>query len=160
LSSATSASAQIRDDSGNKLDGAMSGAASAWTSVFGAVGSSGLTMTSCAPSTTILTPDGDDTAASTSPEESDGVTMSLGASATPTRWRLTVTDASGAGLRTVWATATGATQSVVWDGRGDDGRFVPAGVVTVSAVAIDATDNHSTPCEVSVSVTERYLSPE
>ncbi|MCK6517632.1 Ig-like domain-containing protein [Myxococcota bacterium] len=160
LSSATSTSAQIRDDSGNKLDGAMSGAASAWTSVFGAVGSSGLSMSSCAPSTTVITPDGDDTAASSTPAESDGLTMSLGASATPTRWRLTVTDASGALLRTVWATATGATQSVVWDGRGDDGRFVPAGRVTVSAVAIDATDNLSASCDASVTVTEHYLSPE
>lgn len=160
LSSATSTSAQIRDDSGNKLDGAMTGAASAWTSVFGAVGSSGLAMSSCAPSTTTITPDGDDTASSTAPEESDGVTLGLAASGAPTRWRVTVTDASGDRLRTVWATATGATQSVVWDGRGDDGRFVPAGEVTLSAVAVDATDNLSTPCEASVTVTERYLSPE
>lgn len=160
LSSATSASAQIRDDSGNKLDGALSGAASAWTSVFGAVGSSGLTMLSCAPSTTLITPDGDDTAASTRPEESDGVALTLSASATPTRWRVTVSDASGARLRTVWATGTSATQSVIWDGRGDDGRFVSAGGVTLSAVAIDATDNLSAPCEASVTVTERYLSPE
>ena len=140
----------VRDTAGNKLDGQFDGTNAAFSSVFGDVGVASVSMQSCVAGDT-LTPDGLDGTG----DEADELDIVVTADAAPAWWLLEVD-----GARTQWVAASSASETVAWDGRGDDGLVVPAGSYTVSVSAIDANDNLSGACSRTVQVVEHYAPPE
>lgn len=146
-------SASVRDAAGNRMDGAWTGAPSAFTGTFGAVTDDGIAMTGCTASAERFFPDGDDGAG----DEDDDLTVTLAASSTPTWWAWQALDADGTAVRS--GRASGADASFAWDGRGDDGRIVVTGKYTLRTRAMDAQDNQSDACEVEVTVGQHVEAP-
>lgn len=137
----------IRDDAGNRLDGAESGAASAWTSGFGALGSLG-PVSACNPDNTSFRPDGDDGTGA----DADAVRFTLATSAAPARWAIVVTDPDGDGVRYQHPVAAAATEDWIWDGRDDSGAIVANGTYTIEVYAEDSTGAHGASCFATVDV--------
>lgn len=146
-------STNLRDAAGNKIDGAWSGAASAFTGTFGAVADAGIGSTTCAAGDARFVPDGDDGAG----DEDDEATVTVSASATPTWWAWQALDADGTAVRSGRAAGTDA--SFDWDGRGDDGRIVATGEYTVRTWAVDAQGNRADACDVEVTVGQHVEAP-
>ncbi len=143
----------VRDEAGNRVDGAWSGTAGAFSSVFGAVTSALPVTAGCAVSTDLFRPDGDDGAG----EESDSVEFSPVTAGTPTWWWMVVTDVGDNHVRS--ARVAGSASGISWDGIGDDGLVVPGGDYVVSIVAIDNTDNQGEVCVESITVAHRLELP-
>ncbi|MCP4807527.1 MAG: hypothetical protein GY884_19450 [Proteobacteria bacterium] len=151
---ALTVSKEIRDEAGNKLDGAFDGTNADFISLFGDVGASGASMQSCTADTTI-TPDGN---AGVGDEVHD-LDVTATADAIPTWWLLEIFDSSATAVRNSWVAATSSSDIVVWDGTGDDGFVVAAGVYTVEVSAIDGSTNVSDACSLDVRVVEHYGAP-
>jgi hypothetical protein len=149
-------SADVRDAGGNKLDGDFDGTNASWSGVFGDVGDEGITLSSCTPDTTALTPDGADGVG----QEADEVDLSAVASSSPTWWLLEVYDAEGVLVRTRRVAATAASQTLTWDARDDDGRVLDPGTWTVDLSSIDGSDNLSAACSNDIELVQHYLAPE
>jgi len=149
-------SASIVDRAGNRLDGTYSGSPSDYTVRFGAAGDEGILVSECLRSTEVFFPDGDDGAK----KEVDEVSFDVKASATPVWWQLEVLDASGALVRFHRYPATGDSDSLVWDGRGDSGEVLDAGAWTVHVRAVDSTDNVSDACAAQVELGQHLQRPE
>ncbi|MFZ5482156.1 MAG: Ig-like domain-containing protein [Myxococcota bacterium] len=143
----------LRDASGNRLDGAWSGARGAFTGTFGDVPVTVPDVDACVADTTSFVPDGDDGA----DVEADGVEIALSAASTPTWWWWRVYDAGGERVR--HGRADGATGAIAWDGRGDDGIVVGSGTYTLRVAAVDGSDNAGDPCEVDVEVFQHVEGP-
>lgn len=137
-------SANVRDLIGNRLDGGYLGLAGAFSTVFGAVESAPPEITACTPSADRFVPDGDDGAG----EEADSVTLSLSSTDVPTWWLLEVRDPAGSLTRSY--RYSGSLSTIGWDGRGNDGRIVAAGLWELSVRALDANDNLGTACTTEV----------
>jgi hypothetical protein len=142
----------IRDDAGNRLDGAETGLASAWTSGFGALGTLG-PVSACNPDNTSFRPDGDDGVGI----EADAVRFSLATSTTPARWAITVSNADGEGVRYQHPEAAAASGDWLWDGRDDSGAIVANGTYTVEVYAEDSTGAHGASCFATVDVVNREV---
>jgi len=149
-------SGDIRDASGNKLDGDFDGTNAGFSSVFGDVTDEGLEMDSCSLSAKKITPDGDDG----SGVEADSADAAVSSASTPEWWLLQVWSADGERVRTARTTPTGASDSLTWDARDDDGHVVAAGSYRMDVSAIDAQDNVSEACELSVRISESYAALE
>ena len=77
-------SLNIRDSSGNRLDGNYSGSASSFSLELGDVADSSPDVNSCSKDPAVFRPDGDDGAG----EEADFTTISFSATGTRVRWKL------------------------------------------------------------------------
>lgn len=143
-------SAAARDSAGNRLSGDYSGNASAWSAVFGAVSSS-VPAGSCTIGASAFRPDGDDG------PDADADTIEVALSGTPTWWALAVTDVDGTAVRRTQL--DGASTSLSWDGRGDDGRVVAEGTYTVRVSALDADSNSEDRCTADVALSQRGRAP-
>jgi len=153
--SGASVSLSLRDEGGgNRLDGAWTGTGSDFVVRFGQVDDDELVVTTCAPALERFTPDGDPGAG----EEADEVGLDLVASTAPAWWRLSLV--SGTDETRVWRVAAlGSKDRVTWDGRGADGAVVAPGAWTLRVMALDASDNASSPCETQVEVTQHVQAP-
>lgn len=139
---------QVRDSSGNRLDGDWDGTSSAFTVELGAVVDSAPDVTSCVPDTTTLRPDGDDQPAT---DEADFVEVSLSADAIAALWLLEVYDGNSTERGRFWHTAgTSVPDPVLWDARDQDGVILPNGSYTLVFSAADAALNLGASCEVDV----------
>ncbi|MEE2749912.1 MAG: Ig-like domain-containing protein [Myxococcota bacterium] len=154
--------ASVSDQGGNnQLAGEYSGVAAAHETQFGALGDEGLSVTSCVQNTSTLVVDGDDGSLSGLPGEGDSVEVQVTATGTPAWWLMEVRDGIGERVRSQRTVgSSGATGVLYWDGRGDDGIVVGHGEYGVAVSTIDAHDNLSAPCEIGVSLLQRYSQPE
>jgi hypothetical protein len=92
-------------------------------------------------SSLILRPDGD------GKNDSSQVTASLNNTA---RWKLVFTNATGTALRTFSALTYKV--SATWDGKNQQGQFVPNGIYRWTLTAVDSTGHSATPASGQVSV--------
>ncbi len=147
-------STNVRDVAGNRISGDWSGNTAAWSSTFGAVASTvGTVSAACDFNLLAFRPDGDPGVGS----EADAVVVGLAPASAPTWWALTVSDADGTAVRRT--RVTGASATVTWDGRGDDGIVSDEGTYTVAVAALDATSNAGDACAASVALTQRGRAP-
>ena len=149
-------SADIRDGSGNKLDGDYDGSNASFSAVFGDVVDDAVTVDSCDGATKKVTPDG----SGGSGAEADDFDVAVSASATPEWWLLEVYDNDDTKIRTQRVVPGGSTDTVSWDARGSDGIVVVAGSFRVDISSVDTQDNLSVPCESTVRVVEHYVAVE
>ena len=145
-----------RDAAGNRLDGAWTGASSAFLVTFGLVPATAPDMTDCVAATSRIRPDGDDGTG----DESDDLEISLQATSAPAWWELIVLDADGALVQLDREAGIGATATVAWSGRDLDGAVVESGDYTVSLTPLDASWNEGIGCTRSVHVEQRIQAPE
>lgn len=147
--------AELRDDAGNRLDGALvvGGGPSQFSLTFGDVTSEAPDVTGCSPDQSTFRPDGDDGAG----EEADQVTLDAYATERPAWWRLEVTDGEAEGILLERVRADSATDPLTWDGRGLDGLLVAPGEYTLTVTAEDAYWNTGTPCSTTVTVAQRVM---
>jgi hypothetical protein len=147
--------ADIRDSSGNFLDGDLSGnlSGSDFESAFGDVSDDGLTLQLCALVDTQFVPDGDHSAV---PGQSHQAELSLTSSARGDFWVLDVFDANGDRIRTHREATTGVSTGLAWDGRGDEGVVAPFGVYLLNASVEDAQGNRAAACQTSVALYQAY----
>jgi hypothetical protein len=146
---------QVRDSSGNRLDGDWDGTSSAFVVELGAVTDLAPDMSSCTPDTTVLRPDGDHVAAS---DEADLVVLSLTASDVAEAWRVEVYDSDGAEQGLFWHQAYSAgPMDIEWDARDQAGSILPNGSYTLFISAADAALDLGTPCEVVITIDNRVV---
>ncbi|MDG1482123.1 MAG: hypothetical protein P8R54_21200 [Myxococcota bacterium] len=144
-------STDVTDADSNSLDGAFTGAASAFSLGLGQVDNDAPDLSSCSLSVDEFRPDGDDGAGS----EADSVSLTLSATDVAQWWRLEVLDSDGDLVRMDHHSA-GVTGSSVgtlsWDGRGEDGLVVDNGVYILRTIPLDAAWNEGAGCSDSVKV--------
>ncbi len=143
----------VRDEAGNRVDGAWSGSAGAFSSAFGAVTNALPATAGCTVSTDAFFPDGDDGTG----EEADAVAFTPVTAGSPAWWWLVVTDAADDHVRST--RVDGSAASISWDGTGDDGVIVPSGDYLVQIVAIDNNDNQGEVCLESITLDHRLELP-
>lgn len=149
-------SSSIRDDAGNRLDGAWAGAASDGELTFGGVTENAPGVTGCAPSTATFRPDGDAGAGA----EADEVQVLATASAVPSWWRLDVTDASGSRVAQRVVSGSSTAQTLTWDGRGDGAGVVDNGLYGVIVEALDDLPAPGASCGFTVRIDNHVRPPE
>lgn len=145
------ASTAVRDEAGNRLDGAWSGAASAYAGSFGGTGVGPAAVSACSSSASALRPDGDDG----SGVEAEAVTLTASASATPTWWIRTVSRRGGTLVRVEPVLASSSAVTWTWDGRDATGRVVDDGMYLLRTDTEDAFGERGGACTVTVDVTNR-----
>ncbi len=144
----------LRDDAqGNRLDGAWSGVASAFTVDIGNLPGASPAVLACSLSSQQFTPDGDPGAGA----EADQVDMSLVAASAPSWWWLKVTD-SDENLIWSWR-SDGSTAGLSWDGRSLDGNIVAPGSYKLEGRAVDSHGNIGDPCTQWVEVATHVQAP-
>jgi hypothetical protein len=154
-----SISGAARDASGNFLDGDWTGQAvgSDFVGRFGDVVDQGIAVSSCVWSSSSFRPDGDDS--STVSEQLDSVSVEATSSALGEYWKTTVH--RGVELvRTELSIPLSTTETVSWDGRGDDGMVLPAGLYRVTVSVMDGQGNEDAGCEQVVELEQAYGAPE
>lgn len=142
---------EIRDDAGgNRLSGDWSGNVAAYVGSFG--GPAGavdpVTCTATLPAEGRFRPDGDDGVG----VEADVLEVDLQTVAAPAWWEIAVRDEAGTVLLIDRAVPGGAVDTIVWDGRGQDGAIVGNGTYEVSVVGVDGQGNRGTACVVDAVV--------
>ena len=154
--------ASVSDQGGNnQLAGEYTGIPANHETVFGAVGDEGLSISSCVANTSSLVVDGDDGSLSGSLEEADSVDVQVNATGIPTWWHMVVRDRAGEQVRVLRTVPAGSPSALLsWDGRGDDGIVSEPGTYDVAVSTVDAHDNLSAPCEIGISLYQRYTQPE
>lgn len=143
------AAAGITDAAGNGLDGGWSSSSGVHRAVFGDVAATAATVSSCAPTTTTLRPDGD---TGSSSDEADAVSFSAVASRTPTRWVVDVRDDSNARVWHQKLGATGKSATLTWTARDLTDRVVPDGDYTVTIYGQNIDGTLGTGCASTVKV--------
>jgi hypothetical protein len=144
----TGLSLNIRDDSGNRLDGRYTGSASAFALEFGDVASAAPDISSCSASPDEIYPDGDDGG----DEEADLLTLSFAADSMPGWWEVEILDVEG---QTIWLSrspAASANSTMEWEGRGLDGMIAPSGVYFAIITALDDSWNAGIGCTVDLQI--------
>ncbi len=144
-----SLSDQVRDDSGNRLDGGWSGSSGAFSVQIGAVSDAAPQVLYCIEDTTVLRPDGDD---SPGTDEADEVEVQVTASDTPRLWLLEIYDEDGEERLRSWRPAASTSELLSWDARGQDGVVLPNGVYTLLFSAADTNLNLGEPCALAISI--------
>ncbi len=142
----------VRDEAGNRMDGAWLGAASSYVGAFGALPDTRVAVSTCAVSPVLFRPDGADGP----DQEADTVEFTFEASETPERWVLSVWDTELSPVREAVVQGVGISESWIWDGRDRTGRVVPGGNYMLEVSAEDASGNLGLPCTVPVTVEHRY----
>jgi len=146
----------LRDQDGNRLDGAWLDAATPFLLPFGATPDLAPDLSACSYSTGLFRPDGDPGTG----EEADELQIDLAATATPAWWRLQVIDAAGSTVRTMWTPeGSASTATLSWDGRGDDGRVDANGSYLVSVTPADDAWNLGSGCDNAVTLDNRVAAP-
>ncbi len=144
-----------RDAAGNRLDGAWTGASSAFVLRFGGVTDVAPDLTACAPSTLAIRPDGDDGAG----DEGDDVELALSATATPAWWEVEVIDSDGDTVRLDREAGASAAALPSWDATDQGGAVVANGWYTLVSTALDAAWNRGASCATRVLVDNRIVAP-
>lgn len=140
----------VRDTSGNKLDGAWNGGHDPYVGRFGDVVPA-VTAISCAlaPGTSAtFRPDGDDGTGA----EADVATVQLYGTQVPSWWVFDVFDGASTLLRSDRIIPLGASDTVVWDGRDEQGKIVPNGSYRLEIVPEDALGNREAGCSLPLVV--------
>ncbi len=145
--------AELRDDAGNRLNGAWDdgGSPSDFSLDFGDVENSAPDVSGCEPELTVFRPDG----SVGSDEESESVTVNVVAGERPAWWRLTVTDSDGVLVFLDRVAADTAGDPLSWSGRSLDGFVVDAGTYNLETTAEDAFWNTGATCSTTVTVAHR-----
>jgi hypothetical protein len=149
-------SSNIRDDSGNRLDGRYSGGASTFTLEFGDVTDGSVDILSCSGDTATFRPDGDDGIG----EEADTVQFDFLSSASAAWWEIEILSGEG---ESVWLTrvpTTVAIGSESWGGHDGGGMIVPSGDYVAIITALDEYWNHGLSCAVDVRVEQSVETPD
>ena len=146
-----------RDGAGNYLDGAHIGSASDFVLEFGGdVGSAGIDVFGCEPSTTLFRPDGDDGAG----DEADNVDLAVEGLSTPDWWHLAVFDEADESIFFAKEVGLGSTVTLSWDGRRQNGKIAPNGNYRLVISGADASLNIGTECEAGVELERLIQEPE
>lgn len=140
--------ANVRDQAGNRLDGAWTGAAAPATLRAGAWSDLAPDLLSCTPSTVELRPDGDPGPG----VDADRADLAVRATAAPAAWALSLWDSAGRRCRTSRVLGAAASSTLSWDGRCADGRVAPAGDYVWEVHALDLAGNRGLGCEVLLAV--------
>lgn len=142
----------LRDLEGNILDGAWTGASSAFAVELGGVSNDAPPLLTCTLGTSTFRPDGDDGDG----EEADAASYTLAAASVPAWWWLQVIDEQGVVVRTSWL-PEGVTSdtTLTWDGRGDDGLVRPNGSYDLTVAAADEHWNLAAGCAETVQLDNR-----
>lgn len=140
------ASQDLRDTSGLRLDGERTGLASDHVSRFGDIPSTAPPVDTCAVDLSRFRPDGDPGTG----EESDEVQLSFSAASSPAEWVVTVWSADGELLR--HEILDGSATGWSWDGRTDSEGVVDAGTYTLEVDADDGFGNRGGACSTTVQV--------
>jgi hypothetical protein len=149
------ATTEIRDAAGNKLDGASIGAASPWSGSFGAVAAL-VDPVACVPAQAVFRPDGDDGAG----EEADAVSIAVSSATVPAWWVLTVSPALSPGpVRVDRIVPMGPDDTLTWDGRDAGGRVVDDGTWQLAVTPLDSAGNAGPGCVVAVAVDNPEVIP-
>lgn len=145
----------VRDRSGNKLDGAWrrDGTASNFPLTFGDVTDSAPAVTGC-PGGGTFRPDGDTIGGG---EEADSITIEAIADTAPAWWVLNIEDADGADVRTLRVAAADGRDPLTWDGRDQNGFVVDNGEYAATVTAEDEYWNIGTSCSTTVTVDNRVV---
>lgn len=150
-------SSDLRDaGGGNRLDGEETGLASDLVVSIGDVPSATADVTACVPSGAVITPDLDPGTG----DQADAVELDVVATEVPELWWLEVTLADGTPIDWRATAASGATDTLSWDGRGVDGLVVPAGDYVLEVAALDEDRQAAATCVASVTVVHALSSPE
>jgi hypothetical protein len=154
-----SLTSDIRDISGNFLDGDWSGTQTGtdFAGFFGDVVDDGLTVQGCALQEPLFIPDGD---SSTAFGQADEAGVSLNSSIRGEMWLLEVFDSTGTRIRTYREATVTTNATLLWDGRGDDGILSEPGDYLVGATVEDAQGNVSAGCLEHVMLLQAYQNPE
>lgn len=102
----------------------------------------------CAVDTATFRPDGDDGDFA----DADEVSVTYAAARAPAWWAIDIVDSKGATVRAFQLPPTAATDGWTWDGRGDDGAVVGAGVYALRVDAEGFDGNRGGACTVPVTV--------
>lgn len=145
--------AELRDDAGNRLNGAWDDGSSPsdFELALGSVSASAPDMTACIADHELFRPDGDDGEG----EEDDQVTLQAYADGLPVWWRLAVYDSAGELVYLFRVAADSSSDPLSWEGRGLDGAIVDAGTYDIAVTAEDEFWNIGTTCTTSVTVAHR-----
>lgn len=145
--------ADLRDESGNRLNGewAESGTASDLVLTFGDVASEAPEITGCTTDTSVFRPDGD----AGEGEEADEVVIRPTAGSAPEWWRLVVTDAFGEDILVKRFNADTSSGLLPWNGRDQEGFVVGEGEYTIAVTSEDEYWNTGTTCTTTVTVDHR-----
>lgn len=148
---------ELRDDAGNRLNGAWdpTGAASDFTLTFGAVTDEARDLTGCEPTVDSFYPDGDPGSGGVGDAEADEVSVLAYTDDTPTWWRLEVTDDQGEVILVDRVHADTSSDALPWDGRGIDGKIADPGEYTLTVTAEDDAWNTGTSCSTTVELSQR-----
>ena len=149
-------SLNIRDSSGNRLDGNYSGSASSFSLELGDVADSSPDVNSCSAIPAVFRPDGDDGAG----EEADFTTISFSATSVPGWWEIEILDADG---ETLWLTrtpGTTASETLQWSGRDLGGFIASEGVANVIVTALDDYWNPGMSCASDVEIIQTIRTPD
>ena len=146
----------LRDLSGNRLDGQYSGASGALSLDFGAVADIAPDVLSCTASVGSFHPDGDAGAGSAA----DEVSLNATAGVPPAWWELEVTDAAGDLLYLHRVAGVAGTTALSWDGRGFDGMVLDNQTVTLTVTGQDTSWNPGQSCSAEVTIANRVQPPE
>jgi hypothetical protein len=141
------ATAALRDLSGNRLDGAFTGGPGPWVGPFGAV-LAPVDAVSCEVDPARFRPDGDPGVG----EEADQALLSIQSASAPAWWVVSVRDAGGVLVARERRVPVGPLDVWAWDGRDVDERVVDDGAWTLSVEPVDALGNRGAACSVVVVV--------
>ncbi len=141
------ASQELRDQSGNRLEGAWDGAEAPWVGAFG-----GTALVSpvddCVQNRPTFAPDGDDGSGA----QADSVTVDFESATAPAWWVLTVENEDAFRVRVEFSVPVGAADQVTWDGRDVTGKVVADGTYTLIVDSDDGLGNRGGSCERTVTV--------
>ena len=143
----------LRDEAGNRLDGTWSGGASSYVGTFGDVIDPGDSVSCVAPDGGVFRPDGDDGAGA----EADSVSVGLTTVVAPAWWIFSVTaQDTGALLRRNYVIPGGAVDTMTWDGRDVTGAVVSNGSYVVRVDPDDGLGNQGAGCQ-AVAIVDNIL---
>lgn len=144
-------SSNLRDAAGNRLAGQYTSSSAPLQLDFGAVSNTAPDVLSCAASTAVFRPDGDPGTGAAA----DSVSLTAVASSAPSWWEVEVTHSSGDLVYLSRLQASGATRTLTWSGRGQDGFIQPNGDYVLTVAALDASWNAGATCSQTVALSNR-----
>lgn len=148
------ATQDVRDASGNRLNGDYSGSASDYQGTFGDV-SVPIDVVSCGEASTsrsLFRPDGDDGL----DNEADFISIPLTTASAPAWWEVSVyEETTGVLVQRERVTPLGSVDSWSWDGRDASDRVVHNGQWTIDVIPVDGVGNSGLGCSVDVTVDNR-----
>ncbi len=145
---------QVRDSSGNRIDGGWTGSAGAFSAELGAVGDSAPDVSICVADTDTLRPDGDDVGATSEADFAEITVVALGV---PTWWRMEITDEDGEARGVHWQAETALVGDLLWDARGLNGHVLDNGSYTVTIQGADTYLNLGSAYELILTIDNQVV---